>query len=152
MDANHIKEIILSLFIGSLIDLDHFIAAGSPSLFAATHLSERPFGHNVVFVVFLSFGIFYLLSKRLSLLFFSASTNHLSRDALKRGYTLCPWLSLHTYSIPYAFYLGILVLLPLLLSTVFNKFPAYWNSNAGSCVRPCCTTVSSAKGATCEEV
>jgi hypothetical protein len=152
MDANHIKEIILSLVIGSTIDLDHFIAAGSPSLFAATHLSERPFGHNIVFVLFLGFGIFFLLSKRLSLLFFSASSNHLSRDALKRGYTLCPWLSLHTYAIPYAFYLGILVLLPLLLSSALNKFPTFWNSNTGGCVRSCCTTASSAKGTTCEEV
>lgn len=152
IDANNIREIFLSLFIGSSIDLDHFIAAGSPSLFAATHLQERPFGHNIVFVLFLSFGIFFLLSKRLSLVFFSASFNHLSRDALKRGYTLCPWLSLHTNSIPYALYLGILILLPLSLSSVLNKFPNFWTFNTGGYVRSCCATTSSSKGTTCEEV
>lgn len=152
IDANHIREIILSLTIGCSIDLDHFIAAGSPSLFAATHLSERPFGHNIVFVLFLSFGIFFLLSKRLSLLFVSASFNHLSRDALRRGYTLSPWHSLHTTSIPYALYLGILVLLPLLLSSTLNKFPTFWNSSTGCCVKQCYITISSAKRTTCEEV
>lgn len=152
IDANHIREVILSLTIGCSIDLDHFIAAGSPSLFAATHLSERPFGHNIVFVLFFSFGIFFLFSKRLSLLFVSASFNHLSRDAMRRGYTLCPWHLLHTTSIPYALYLGILVLLPLSLSSTLNKFPTFWNSSTGCCVRPCYMTSTSAKRTTCEEV
>lgn len=152
IDENHIREIILSFIAGSLLDLDHFVAAGSPSVFAATHLRERPFGHNIVFVLFLSFGIFFFVSKRLSLLFFSASFNHLSRDALRRGFSLCPWLLTHTDSIPYAFYLGILVLLPLFLSSALNKFPNFWNATTGSCLRYCRPTTFSAKESACEEV
>jgi hypothetical protein len=40
-------EILLSMFVGCAVDLDHFIAAGSFSLEGATHLNFRPWGHCV---------------------------------------------------------------------------------------------------------
>src|SRR3546814_5225342 len=35
----------------SLLDLDHFVAAQAVTLEGATHLSSRPFGHAILFVV-----------------------------------------------------------------------------------------------------
>lgn len=47
-------EILVAFFSGTLIDLDHFVAAGSISLNSATNLKKRPFAHNLFFVFFLS--------------------------------------------------------------------------------------------------
>ena len=44
-------EIFVALCIGSLVDADHFIAAGwSTSLAKATSLPSRPFAHSVTFI------------------------------------------------------------------------------------------------------
>ena len=43
-------EYLFAFAIGSLLDLDHFIAARSVSFYGATHLSRRPFGHSIVVV------------------------------------------------------------------------------------------------------
>ena len=35
-------------FIGSIVDVDHFLAAETFTLHAATHLTQRPKGHNLM--------------------------------------------------------------------------------------------------------
>lgn len=47
-------EVLMACICGSLLDIDHFITAGSLTLHAATHLSHRPFGHTVLFIIFIS--------------------------------------------------------------------------------------------------
>lgn len=105
------KEVAFSLVCGSLVDLDHFMAAGSVSLADATNLQTRPLGHTVVAGVLSSIAVFvmclvyhvirqggYVLirdtpswyrSKRYALLVFSAYLAHLLRDSVRRGLWLC---------------------------------------------------------------
>lgn len=48
---NRVWEVLMALCAGSLVDVDHFIAAGwSTSLTAATSLPTRPFAHSVLFI------------------------------------------------------------------------------------------------------
>ena len=101
------KEVAFSLACGSLVDLDHFIAAGSVSLADATNLQTRPLGHTVVAGVLTSLAVFMIClvyhtisqggsvritdtpawyrSKRYALLVFSAYFAHLLRDSVRRG-------------------------------------------------------------------
>jgi hypothetical protein len=58
-------ELAAAFSIGSLMDTDHFIAAGwTTSLHEATILPTRPFGHSVIFIVVV--GVILYLSNRLS--------------------------------------------------------------------------------------
>ena len=101
------KDIAFSLACGSLVDLDHFIAAGSVSFADATNLQTRPLGHTVVAGVLTSLTVFVIClvyhvirqggfvritdtpawyrSKRYALLVFSAYLAHLLRDSVRRG-------------------------------------------------------------------
>ena len=45
------QELALNLLLGSGLDIDHFIAARSLSIYDATHLSHRPFGHSLLFMI-----------------------------------------------------------------------------------------------------
>lgn len=45
---------LLCVATASLLDIDHFIEGGSTSLFDATHLSRRPLGHSVFFILFIT--------------------------------------------------------------------------------------------------
>ena len=124
----NVLEIFSALVIGSMLDLDHFIAAKSFSLFSATHLQNRPFGHNLFFIFILSLIIFLFFSKRFSLLFFTATFNHLSRDALRRGYTLTPFSPLSTPNISYFIYLSTFATVPFLIAHFLNKFSSFFTS------------------------
>lgn len=46
--APAVREILFVACVGSALDLDHFLAAGSLRLSRATSLGERPWGHSVV--------------------------------------------------------------------------------------------------------
>jgi len=103
------KEVGLSLFIGSAVDVDHFIAAGSMSLTDATHLQSRPLGHMVLSAVFASVvallvsalyfartgcvpstrSVEWYRCKRFAMLTFSAYVAHLLRDSVRRGLWFC---------------------------------------------------------------
>jgi hypothetical protein len=124
----HALELISALLIGSLLDADHFIAAGSPYLKAATNLQSRPFGHNLFFIFTVSIIIFFLLPRRMSLLFLTSTFSHLIRDALRRGFTLCPWSSLSSPSISYPMHLIMLSCLPFLPSFLLRKYPYHWDT------------------------
>ena len=124
------SELLSALMIGSLLDADHFIAAGSLSLKAATSLHSRPFGHNLFFIFTVSTIIFFLLPRRLSLLFFTSTFSHLIRDALRRGFPLCPWSSLSSSSISYPTHLIMLACLPILPSFLLRKYPQYWDTRS----------------------
>ena len=124
----HALELILALMIGSLLDADHFLAAGSPYLKAATNLQSRPFGHNLFFIFTVSIIVFFLSPRRMSLLFFTSTFSHLTRDALRRGFTFCPWSSLSSPSISYPMHLIMLACLPFLPSFLLRKYPYYWDT------------------------
>ena len=128
----HGREIILAFATGSFLDLDHFLAAKSYSLYDATHLEIRPFGHNLFFLTASTIIIFICISRRFSLLFFTAVFNHLSRDAVRRGYTLFPFLFLSTPKLPYILYICTLFVLPLYINFISVKFPLFWAMNSAN--------------------
>lgn len=116
---NYGIELLLSLFFGSAVDIDHFLAAGSASLHAATNLQSRPWGHAFLtcMIVSIAIGIVVIavqsikseynvcngphapinsnlsyrvyIGTRISFLVFSAYLVHLLRDAVRRGLWLC---------------------------------------------------------------
>ena len=73
---------LLGAFLASLIDLDHFIAAGSLSIHAAASLPSRPWTHSLTFVLPAAV-VAGLLFRRLWVLVVVAValTSHILRDA-----------------------------------------------------------------------
>uniref|UniRef100_A0A7S3JZQ8 Transmembrane protein 267 n=1 Tax=Aureoumbra lagunensis TaxID=44058 RepID=A0A7S3JZQ8_9STRA len=102
------KELSMAGIAAIALDLDHFLAAHSFSLFAVTRLSKRPSGHSVLAVFFLPL-IGFVFSPRYALLLFVTTASHQARDALRRGF----WLfgRLQTPPLPRGLY-------PLILLTI----------------------------------
>jgi uncharacterized BrkB/YihY/UPF0761 family membrane protein len=109
--ATHITEILASAMLGSVIDLDHVIAAGSISYFDVTHLTSRPFGHSILFILLCTITVFLFGNMRASLLCFSALTSHMLRDALRRGLWLWPFGS--TPALSFALVSMLYIMLPI---------------------------------------
>lgn len=126
-EFDNILEILSALIIGCLLDLDHFIAAYSISLTAATNLQRRPFGHNLFFMVIVSLILFLGTTRRFGLLFCTSIFTHLSRDAVKRGFDLSPFSAIATPKIHYSIYVMDLFLLPILVSDLLIRYPHLWN-------------------------
>lgn len=86
------KEAALVACTACLIDVDHFIAAGSFRLYDATHLSARPFAHAFLFAVAVPLTIWLLSrNKYAAYVSFMVVCSHQLRDALRRGLWLWPW-------------------------------------------------------------
>jgi hypothetical protein len=104
------RENILATVFGSMVDIDHFVAAGSLSLSAATNLPSRPWGHCLFtgLIVSVALGAVSWLAgmidkpknnckpseparfsqhwpARVTLLIFTSYLAHLLRDAVRRG-------------------------------------------------------------------
>jgi hypothetical protein len=73
---------VLAFVAGTLVDVDHFLAAGSRSFRAATHLEKRPPTHSVTFALLVSGGG-YLLSGSVTTAWvvFAALNSRVLRDA-----------------------------------------------------------------------
>lgn len=94
----------LACFAGSLLDVDHFLAANSWTITAATHLQLRPFGHSVLFACSIPIGVYIgvrwcssagTTSHQASAIYWaifswSALFSHQLRDALRRGLWFYP--------------------------------------------------------------
>ena len=147
-------EMMMAFASGSLLDLDHFIAAGSTALHDATSLRHRPFGHTLLFIVALSLAFGVCLGVRGAVLVAEGLTSHQLRDATRRGLWLWPFGS--TPRCPYPVYLVLVTALPCVASTVLSlQHPSdvdddaeYRETGAGGCDReavgpwlpPRCTT------------
>jgi hypothetical protein len=112
-------ECAMACMFGSLVDIDHFVSARSLSLFHATHLSSRPFGHAVLFVVAIFAVLRYLIQwNDISMIYLIASISHLVRDSSRRG--LWMWPFPHTPPIPYSLHLLLLLALPYIGWYIFG--------------------------------
>lgn len=118
------SEIMLAGFLSSMIDMDHFVLAGSFSLQAALTLPQRPFLHcsTVIPVVCLTAKIImHLLKLKDSwcflpwMLFLSWASHHV-RDGIRHGLWFCPFGK--TAPLPYWLYVAITASLPHLCSFV----------------------------------
>eukprot|EP00435_Cladocopium_sp_Y103_P047445 s86_g13.t4 len=125
MTSSCVLEICLSMLVGSLVDIDHFVAAGRFSLHAATHLTRRPAGHNLLCCGLLPAApwscnwckVVYCLTRRLRIcvIVFSAYLAHLLRDSVRRGLTLWPLVDGTAHPLPLAAIFAMYFVLPLLL-------------------------------------
>ncbi|CAN0491457.1 unnamed protein product, partial [Scytosiphon promiscuus] len=110
-------EALVAACVGSLLDLDHFLAAGSIRLSQATGLSNRPWCHSVV-ALFVAALVTSALThnKRAAAAVFSAGASHQLRDATRRGLWLYPPRGPKTPPLGYPVYLLAQALLPLVLA------------------------------------
>ncbi len=61
----------MSIVYAGILDIDHFVAAYSLSVYDATHLIARPYGHSLLFILAITFLLFLL--KHLVSYFLSSS-------------------------------------------------------------------------------
>ncbi|CAM9582329.1 unnamed protein product, partial [Discosporangium mesarthrocarpum] len=118
-------ELFLAGCLGSFVDLDHFVAAGSLRLSQALGLAARPWGHSIL-ALFLGVSDFPPLSSyppMLSLfrgrlfgheeyVVFSGASHQL-RDATRRGLWMWPPHGPSTAPLPYPVYLLAQAVLPV---------------------------------------
>jgi len=109
--SNYIGEVFLSAILASLVDLDHFIAAGSIDLKAAISLPARPFAHSVTFILSSAVVAAIALGPRRGLLLMHAWLSHNLRDSHRRGFWLVGIGS--TPAVPYALYIVLSIVFPL---------------------------------------
>jgi hypothetical protein len=85
------RNIFFAIPLGMILDSDHFLAALSWRLYDARHLSSRPFGHSILFIVMFPILI-YLFTKNsnLSVYIFTCFFCHQLRDSQKRGLRFWP--------------------------------------------------------------
>nr|XP_056704733.1 transmembrane protein 267 [Euleptes europaea] len=118
------SEVFFAGFLSSVIDMDHFILAGSFSLKAAVTLPQRPFLHcsTVIPVVCLMLKFIMHLFKLkdswcfLPWMLFISWTSHHVRDGIRHGLWICPFGK--TAPLPYWLYVAITASLPHFCSFV----------------------------------
>ncbi|CAI5732087.1 unnamed protein product [Peronospora destructor] len=113
----------------SLLDADHFIAAGALSLAGATHLTHRPFGHAVTFIIVVAFLVSQCSNKwpakkrRYRVCFIVVAWfSHQLRDGMRRGLWFWPVGS--TPPIEYFVYLLMEEGLPFVMEKWWRQVPA----------------------------
>lgn len=132
----HQRQILSAGFLGSAIDLDHFIAARSLRLFDAVHLTGRPFGHSVlvaICVILIFPFLFYPSRKdRVEGGSFLTSTiiGHLLRDSSRRG--LLFWGSYSTPALPTVLVFALYALLMVGLKVLVHSFRENKNNDTKS--------------------
>jgi hypothetical protein len=107
------KEMVIVLAMSSLIDLDHFIEAGSLHLKDATSLNHRPFAHQLIFIPLLFILVGSLTTWKLGWSTAYPWLLHLLRDGARRGVWIAGSIAIPT--IPYLVYWSITVLAGVLL-------------------------------------
>ncbi|OQR96872.1 hypothetical protein ACHHYP_13162 [Achlya hypogyna] len=112
-------EGVIALLIGSLLDLDHFVAAAGWTFQAATSLSERPLGHAVAFIAAIALVVWCACPRsrriRAVALVLVCLLSHQLRDAFRRGLWIAPGVG-STPPLPYAMYLALELSLPWVLA------------------------------------
>jgi hypothetical protein len=120
--SRYLGEVLLSAILASIIDLDHFIAARSFELEAATALPTRPFGHSVTFILASSAVAAFILGPRRGLLLLHAWLSHNLRDSHRRGFYLVGIGS--TPAVPYELYIVLSVVFPLCIRAFVRVLPS----------------------------
>ncbi len=134
-------ELLAACVLGSALDLDHFLAAGSLALDGALHLTQRPPAHCLTTLLGVTAFVWATLrhggrggrggggccacwrkenSVRYSALFLTATLSHQLRDAIRRGLWLCH-LGVSSPPLPYPVYMVLMVTLPLAVRRVLKK-------------------------------
>lgn len=87
-----LARLSLAGLVATLIDLDHFVAAGSFSLYSATHLGYRPITHSLMFALVSALSVWRITrDPRDGCLWFIALASHFLRDASTGGIHYLLW-------------------------------------------------------------
>lgn len=127
-------EFILSGFLSSIIDIDHFLSAKSFSLLDAISLPKRPFLHNSL-TLLLANCILYIFLKKFStnnswsLLVFVSWFSHHVRDANRRGLWFGPVFT--TPPLKDSIYLSIILFMPIFFRYFYQNNYDLFNSVYG---------------------
>jgi hypothetical protein len=121
-------EMVLAYCAAAVVDVDHFLSAGSLSIFDATHLQTRKFllFHNPL-TIFVACSVIYYIFKhpRLALLTATSTLSHIARDATRTGILLFP-IGVSP-AIPYWLFLLFVCAVPyagsLILKSISRKTP-----------------------------
>lgn len=125
LKCKDILQCILCLLLACLVDVDHFLAAGSLRLKDALSLPARPPFHATTIIPVIT-AFLYIISMLfpvqsniylICFTFFIAWTSHHIRDSTRRGLWLPPFGS--TPSLPYTLYICLILILPLLVRIIF---------------------------------
>ncbi|KAG6974831.1 hypothetical protein JG688_00002871 [Phytophthora aleatoria] len=124
-----LKKCFFNGITASLLDVDHFIAAGALNLAGATHLNGRPFGHAVTFIIAVAMLVSrwsrkcQARTRRYRVCFVVVAWfSHQLRDGMRRGLWFWPLGS--TPPINYFLYLFMEEALPFVMAKWWSKAPA----------------------------
>lgn len=112
------RELAISAFISSIIDIDHFISARSLRVQDAVSLPQRPFLHNSLLMITINIGL-WLFNKKISVLFFISWFSHHIRDANRRGMWFGPIYT--TPPLNDGLYHSIILITPLLVRYIYHS-------------------------------
>lgn len=123
INVSGVKEAFLTACLGSALDVDHFLAAGSLQLSEAAGLARKPWGHSIAALVSAAAMVgIVTFSVRAGAAVFSAGASHQLRDSIRRGLWLYPPRGLETPPLTYPIYFVAQAALPL-ATTAFLR----WN-------------------------
>lgn len=132
-------EALVAAIVGSAVDLDHFVAARSLSLRAATKLQHRPFAHSALAILAIPTTLFCsgAITWTFAILVATSIASHQARDGLRRGIWFVSTWSTPPFSRPA--YAVALVVLALVAAALRNRgeTPPFANA-AWLAVRPSC--------------
>lgn len=99
-----IAYFLVAGLLGGLIDLDHYVAAGSTELGALISMSKRPPTHSMTFAIVLTILVLvFTKDKLMGWVVFAALASHVVRDA-SGFHTPLFWPLDNPHRIPYALY------------------------------------------------
>ncbi|OWZ19752.1 putative membrane protein [Phytophthora megakarya] len=123
------KKCFFNGITASLLDVDHFIAAGALNLAGATHLNGRPFGHAVTFIIAVALLVnrssrkCQARKRRYRVCFIVVAWfSHQLRDGMRRGLWFWPLGSIPPVN--YFLYLVMEESLPFVMAKWWSKAPA----------------------------
>jgi uncharacterized integral membrane protein len=110
----HLRDLLMAGWLGMMLDVDHFIAAGTWSLNGATSLPHRPFGHCVEILVLICIVIYFLFPIGIHYVMLIGSSLFINqlRDSTRRGFWFWTLGSTAPISFPmFSAIYGILIIL-----------------------------------------
>ncbi|KAE8898317.1 hypothetical protein PF005_g3220 [Phytophthora fragariae] len=124
-----LKKCFFNGITASLLDVDHFIAAGALTLAGATHLNGRPFGHAVTFIIVVALLVsrcsrrVQARKRRYRVCFIVVAWfSHQLRDGMRLGLWFWPLGS--TPPVNYFLYVAMEEGLPFVMAKWWRKAPA----------------------------
>ena len=110
----HSTYIWISMFCGTIVDIDHILSTKTWTLHDAVRLQHRPIGHSIALVIVICIiHVCCPWDANISTVYSLSSLSHLIRDSSRRGLWFC--FGFKTRPLPYVLHLVLLCVLPYLV-------------------------------------